>query len=366
VPSPVGRLAEVWTTIVQDMGWPAPVPDGDLGGRGVDGEPLVDVYLVDLGDEAYGYATADASSLCGACTDIHGYLVLDNDYAGFLPDAASALRSTAAHEFSHLVQFGMAYDAEPWAYEATAVWLERVVFPDADARTQYLADFADHPELPLSDFGSDTGGFDRAYGAYVWNVWLADRHGADVVRQAWAAARDVDQHLLDAYAAVLRDRGALLEQELVAFFAATAGWDAGGFPGEPADYPSVARAASLADGAVVTVEVDHTAAHVADLEVEGDVVVTVRGPKFVAGGVALVASGPGGVVTALDDTLFDGQAVVSLDAAAGVDRVTLVLVNADPGLAVPKAAGSDRPRYLFDDVEYLVGVDVDPGPPVKR
>mgnify|MGYP006199618865 CR=1 FL=1 len=29
-----------------------------------------------------------------------------------------------------------------------------------------------------------------------------------------------------------------------------------------------------------------------------------------------------------------------------------VIVNADPGLAVPKPPGSDRPRYLFDEVSY--------------
>jgi hypothetical protein len=354
--------------LVGDLGWPPPVPDGGAGG-----DDRIDLYMVDLGDRAYGYATPDPASLCGRCDDVHGYLVLDNDYAGFGPDPAAALRSTVAHELTHLVQFGLAYDAEGWAYEATAVWVEQVVFPDDDARTQYLADFARQPALSLTDFGDASGGFDRAYGAYVWNLWLAHRHGPDVVRDAWLAAGDLDDHVLDGYAAALRDRGTLLERELVAFSAATAAWDVGGFPGEPADYPVVARArtgpaAALASGAVAEVTLDPLAAHVTDLDVPAGaaVEVVVRGPKFVPGGVALVASGTGGVVQAVDDTLFDGTARVALDPPAGTTRLTLVVVNADPALAVPKPAGSDRPRYLSQDVPYLVGVDVDPGPPIKR
>ncbi len=348
----------VWDEEIDRLGWPAPVPDAGLGGN-----DLVDVYFVDLSDEAYGYATVDDVSLCGACDQVHGYLVLDNDYRGFEPDVASALRSTAAHEFSHLIQFGIAYDAEGWAYESTAVWLERVVYASADARTPYLADFAALPELPLSDFGTTSGGFDRAYGAYVWNVWLADRFGPAIVRDAWLAAPDHADHMMEGYADALRQRGSLLERELVAFTAATAAWDIAGFPGEPQDYPEIARQSDLDVGSVTTVTVDHTAAYVADLSARGgSLTVTVRGPKFVAGGIALVAVGPDGVVSTADDTLFDGQSRVSLVVPDDATRVTLVVVNADPALAVPKPPGSDRPRYLNDDITYIVGVDVDPGP----
>ncbi|WP_370326317.1 MXAN_6640 family putative metalloprotease [Euzebya sp.] len=353
---------EVWDVQVDELGWPAPLPDDGLGGN-----DLVDVYFVDHGDGAYGYAAADLESVCRQCDGAHGYLVLDNDYVGFAPDPEGALRSTAAHEFSHLVQFGMAYYGEAWAYEATAVWLERATFGDVDARTQYLVDFAAHPDLPLTDFGTDSGGFDRSYGAYVWNVWLADRFGASIVREAWEAAAATDHHVMGGYATALAARGSLLERELVAFTAATAAWEDGGFPGEPTAYPAVSRAGPLASGTTTTLVVDHTAAHVADVQADGEeVVVTVRGPKFVAGGIALVASAGGEVLTSVDDTLFDGEASVTLPATAGVESVTLVVVNADPALAEPKPPGTDRPRYLFDDVEYLVGVDVDPGRPVKR
>ena len=142
----IAVFEQVWSDQVDRLGWPAPPADGGLGGN-----DLVDVYLVDLGREAFGYATVDRSALCGTCQSVHGYLVLDNDYVGFGPDPSVALESTAAHEFSHLVQFGIAYGGEGWAYESTAVWLERAVFPASDARTQYLRDFAGRPDLPLSE-----------------------------------------------------------------------------------------------------------------------------------------------------------------------------------------------------------------------
>ncbi|HUG87045.1 MAG TPA: MXAN_6640 family putative metalloprotease [Euzebya sp.] len=352
---------QVWTAQVSDLGWPAPLPDDGLGGN-----DLVDVYFVDLGQGAFGYAAADEQALCGACNHVPGYLVMDNDYGGYRPDPLGALQATAAHEFSHLVQFGMAYNAEAWAYEATAVWLEQVVFPEADARTQYLVDFADAPQLSLSDFGTDSGGFDRSYGAYVWNLWLASRHGPDVVRDAWIAAAERDSHVLAGYGIALSDRGSRLEEEFVAFTAATAAWERGGFPGEPGGYPPIRREGFVPSGTVATVTVDHAAAYVVDVAPGHEVTVTVRGPKFVAGGIALVAGAGTEVLTEVDDTLFDGQASVTLTGVADATRVTLVIVNADTALAVPKPAGSDRPRYLFDDVSYLIGIDVDPGPPAKR
>ena len=360
-------LEEVWVAEVERLGWPEPLPDEGLGGTGRHGQDLVDVYLVDLDDGPYGYVAADEENPCVLCRSVHGFLVLENDYIGYEPNPPDALRSTAAHEFAHLIHMRMAWDGEPWAYEATAVWMEQAVYPDADARTAYLQDFAARPELSLSDFSLGGGGFDRAYGAYVWNLWLAERYGDDVIRQVWQAASDADSHLLGGYATVLAERGTSLDEEMVAFVAATAAWEVAGFPGEPLPYPTVSRAGTLASGEVAEVVVDHAAAHVVDLEGVGAVVtVTVRGPRHVAGGVAVVATGEGRVVQAIDGTLFDGQATVTLAGLGDAGRVSLVVVNADAALARPKRDGDDRASYLNDEVVWVVGVDVDPGAPQKR
>lgn len=358
----VGTVMEqVWRVEVDELGWPAPPQDDGVGGS-----DRVDVYLLDLDDGPFGYATADRGATCTTCGPVHGFLVLDNDYRGYPPSPGAALRATAAHEFAHLIHFGIAYDGEGWAYEATAVWMERVVFPEADARTEYVRDFADLPHLPLSDFDVDTGGFDRAYGAYVWNVWLESRHGPEVVRDAWLAAADADQHVMEGYDTALRTRGSSLTREIVAFTAATAAWERGGFPGEPAAYPPIARDRFIALGSREEIRIDHAAAFVADIEPAEEVTVTVRGPRFVAGGVALIAAAGSEVLSAVDASLFDGEATVTLEGVADAGRLTLVVVNSDVSLARPKPVGSDRPAYLHDGITYVLGVGVDPGAPPKE
>ncbi len=354
-------LEHVWDVEVDAMGWPEPLPDGDRGG-----DDRADVYLLDLTDGPYGYVSADEDNPCAACTEVFGWLVLENDYVGFAPDPTAALQATAAHEFSHLIHMGMAWDAEPWAYEATAVWMEQQVFPDADARTPYLVDFAAQPDLSLTDFSVRRGGFDRAYGAYVWNLWLTSRYGPDVIRRAWVEAADRSGHLMEGYAAALRPHGLSLDEALVEFTAATAGWEVGGFPSEPVAYPTVARAGTLESGAVVEVELDTAAAHVVDLDVGDAVTVTVRANRHLAGGVAVVATGGGQVLSAVDPTLWDGEASVTLGGIGDAGRVTLVVVNADAVLARPKRRGSDTASYLRDDELVVIGVDADPGAPPKQ
>lgn len=359
-------LEEVWRAEVDVLGWQVPRDDGDIGGRATDGRALVDVYLLDLDDGPYGYAAADEENDCRVCTSVFGYLVIENDFVGYAPGPEAALRSTAAHEFGHLIQMGMAWTAEPWAYEATAVWLEQAVYPEDDARTPYLADFADHPDLSLTNFSISDGGFDRSYGAYVWNLFLADAYGPDIIRLAWEEAAARDAHIMGGFARILPQFGTSLDEAFVAFTAATAAWEVGGFPGEPTAYPALVRQPTLASGDVVQVTVDHAAAYVVDLDVSDTTTVTVRGPLHVAGGVGVVASGAGQVTSAIDPTLFDGQGTVTLSGVGGAGRVTLVVVNADAALARPKRDGSDAADYLNDNVTVVIGVDVDPGLPPKE
>ncbi len=276
------------------------------------------------------------------------------------------MRATLAHELGHLSHFATAPWLESWAFEATGVWLEQALYPEQDARSVYLEDFAALPGLPLTDFESGSGGFDRAYGAYVWNLWLADRYGDAIVRTSWKAATRFRDHALAGYDAALAHHGTTFAEEFAAFAAATTGWQVGGFPDDVGEYPEVAREAPLAQGEIRSVDLDHTAYMVADLPPSESTKVTVRGPRYVAGGLALVAVVDGDVRSEVDATLWDGQAQVALGGLAGAERVSVVLVNADLTLARPKADGSDAARYLWDDVPYVLGVDVDPGLPLRR
>ena len=66
-------MDSVWSTIVDQMGYRAPLTDGTRGGS-----PLFDVYLKDLGGDIYGFCAGEkrVKKRTGS-----GYCVLDNDFA---------------------------------------------------------------------------------------------------------------------------------------------------------------------------------------------------------------------------------------------------------------------------------------------
>lgn len=362
-------MEEVRRHQVVELGWPAPAGDAGVGGSGA-----IDVYLLDLGGQSgdderpFGYAAADGPPRCGGgrCQPAPGYIVLENDFDGYPPDPRSALRATAAHEFGHLVHLAIAPTGPGWAYESTGVWLESSTYPDLDARSLYLDDFADAPDLSLTDFSAE-GGFDRAYGAYVFNRWIASRHGEGVIRDAWTAPDARAGDVGAGYATVLRARGSSFVEELLGLATASASWDVVKSELDPAvpSWPEVVRADVLAPGARVDVELDHAAYWIADIAPAASVEVVVRGPKNVAGGAALVAVHGDDVRDVTDATLLDGEARLRLDGLAGAERVSVVVVNGDLTPSRPKAPQDDAVRYVRDDVAYVVGVDVDPGLPPR-
>lgn len=360
----VGRIfEEVWAREVTELRWVAPAPDGALGGDG-----RTDVYIAELSDSgAFGYAAADPDNSCqsaAVCNSFHGFMVVDNDYVGYPPTPAGALRATAAHEFNHLSHFTLAYTAEGWFYEASGVWMESQAYPAVDARTFYVADFADLPGLPLTDFARSTGGFDRAYGAYVWNLWLADRYGPDIVREAWIAAAGAGNFSLAGYDGALAAEDGGISSEFVAFAAATAEWNHNEFPADGPPYPDVARGGAVPSDGRYDVTLDHTAYELRDVAPQPTVTVTVEGPQGVGGGVALVALEAGTVRTVVDDTLADGAATATLTGVGNAERVTAVVVNSDFALSVPRSASSfDDPQYANDCITYAVGVNAEPVAP---
>ena len=66
-------MDSVWSTIVDQLGYRAPLTDGTRGGS-----PLFDVYLKDLGGDIYGFCAGEkrVKKRTGS-----GYCVLDNDFA---------------------------------------------------------------------------------------------------------------------------------------------------------------------------------------------------------------------------------------------------------------------------------------------
>ena len=247
------------------LGWPAPKPDGWLGGPGASPTSTSRTWATS-GSSATRRRTrlrrSAAARKCFSC------LVLDNDYSpsefGY-PDPNIPLRVTMAHEYNHVLQFGIDSIQDGWLFESTAVWAEEKTFPDDNDYLNYLPEFASTPSIPITDFGG--GGGLRVYGLATFLHWLDGGDGGfgpAVVLASWLNSTKTQpkDYAVGAVDRAIRDRrGKGFAAEFVRFAAATAEWQrAGGFP-DAEVYPDVksARASCGGGRAPQRIAVDHTA-----------------------------------------------------------------------------------------------------------
>lgn len=170
-----------YRTQVLQMGYLPPPPDGD--GR-------YDIYTLNLGAGLYGFCEPETPGPA-PWTDYTSFIVVHNSFIGFPPNndpegaQKGAMKATIAHEFHHAVQF--AYNASTsgrlWFMEATSTWMEEVVFDPVDDNYNYLPVFFAEPQTPLTNTGI------HMYSSFIWNQYLAQNFGPDIIRQAWQEIR---------------------------------------------------------------------------------------------------------------------------------------------------------------------------------
>lgn len=185
-------VEEVWEIQIEQMGWPAPPRDILAGG-----DDRYDVYVLDLINEDlggdYGMAVVEPPIYDDLSTAIvesssASYILVDNDYQYFTIDPDRLLRATVAHEFHHMIQFGLdANETHTWYLEATATWMETQTYPNAQDATGYVEDTFTYPEVCLGAEGDadPTGGI-LMYGHWLFMQSLTDAHGAQIVPDLWA------------------------------------------------------------------------------------------------------------------------------------------------------------------------------------
>jgi hypothetical protein len=187
-------LEYAWHVEVDEYGYTAPPPDNRGPG------PEIDAYICGIPPSFYGGAQPDFDNILGTNpVRISGYLILDNDYAGYPTSGIPGLRVTTAHEFQHIIQFS-AYRAalaplEPVSqtalYEATAVWFEQQVHPSIPDYRQYVDRFLESPQ----DYGFSTHNVTdnvTGYAHVLYLDYLAKKFGRDVVRNIWEVFRSKD------------------------------------------------------------------------------------------------------------------------------------------------------------------------------
>jgi hypothetical protein len=206
---------------------------------------------------------------------------------------------------------------------------------------QYLPGWIQLSEQPITSFdGNDPN--DRTnvkvYGSSVWNKWLDQRFGQDVVRRAWEDSVAANSFAPGAYDAAIRQHGgAGFGSEFDRFAAATAEWQAAnsGFP-EGDLYPDVDRSGQLAvNGAPATVPLDHTAYALLRVPLASAprIRLGVAAPGGTAAALALVGrtggSTGGTMIEALRELPRGGKGQVTFDNPGTLTRLTAVLINSD-------------------------------------
>jgi hypothetical protein len=322
------------------LGWRVPRSDGTEGGGGAG---HTDIYLEDIGGNSiYGYAAPDPQPQRHS---LFAYLVLDNDFdISQFPGYASPvdpLDVTLAHEYNHVLQF--AYDGaeDTWMLESTAVWMEGKVYDPVHDYLQYLPGWTALTRVPLTSFNGDNPN-DRnnvkVYGSSVWNKWLDQRYGQDIIRNAWEGSVQAGSFAPRAYDTAIRQHGGSgFSKEFSQFAAATAEWQASnsGFP-EGFLYPDVARGGTLdVDGSPKAAKLDHTTYAIASVPVTSDprIRLAVIAPSGTSSGLALVGrtgGQPGGTLLGVQRFLGNGgKGVVTLANPGDLSRLSAVVVNAD-------------------------------------
>lgn len=157
------------------------------------------VYLQNM----YYFGLTDSDILTGQSAT--SYITIENDFAeeGFqasIPGndtpyntSVKALQITAAHEFHHVIQFGINYYFEPWYSEATSSWIEDEVYDTVNQLYSYADDYFANTAASLnagdgySRWIFNRSLFEQFYPQdIVWKIWedfaaeLAPPSGADI------------------------------------------------------------------------------------------------------------------------------------------------------------------------------------------
>ena len=318
------------------LGWPEPPGDGTRGGNS-----KWDVYIKDIGDSGiFGYVAPDPGQ---TGSERFSYLVMDDDYAqSEFPNYAQPdvpLRVTAAHEYNHVLQFGIETFQDNWMFESTATWAEEKVYPALNDYVNYMSTWVANTAAPLTD--ATAGGDLKQYGSAVWNLFIDGRWGRDTIRDAWVNPVEVNggPFAPASYgAAIAANGGTGFSEEFDDFSAAVAEWRAPG-SGFPDLYPDVPRGGNLAvDASGTTIQLDHTTfalRNVTPPASPSTLTLQATLPAGLKGAIALVGrtggSTTGGTVTKqVQHVANGGAATVSLPNAETYGRITAVLVNSDP------------------------------------
>lgn len=176
----VGAEAErAWQKEIDEMGWPAPPGDGNLGG-----DYRYDIYLADITPQGAFGATAPSRMPSSRQT----FIVLDNDFPSEDADEISpqdALQQTITHEFFHAIQLGMNrhfFERESliWLAESSAMWMETQLSKNDVVADKALQEYYKALLAPIYSAEAALGG--TMYGGWAYWTEVQRRFGTAAIR----------------------------------------------------------------------------------------------------------------------------------------------------------------------------------------
>jgi hypothetical protein len=161
---------------VDQMGWPAPIPDRTYGG-----DSGLDLYF-DPQPDGSAYTAPDPEDPGLPRDASMAYVVLDT------ATTEAELPSFIYHEVNHVLQFGADPGEADSIFEATASFIEYVTRPEAVFDTNYMPAFQGAPADAMDDFSHAN---EFSYGYSLFLFFVAQRYfgGApEIIRDLWVGS----------------------------------------------------------------------------------------------------------------------------------------------------------------------------------
>jgi hypothetical protein len=155
-----------------------------------------DIYLRDLAPQRfYGMTNsgqpAPSASYLNAVTS---WMELDNNFTEALYTTAfggpytplQSLQITASHEYQHAVQYGYNFYFDVWYAEATSTWMEDELYDNVNQLYNYIPAWFGNSTKSLDlAVGPDATTSGAGYGRWIFNRYLAEKHGPAMIRGVW-------------------------------------------------------------------------------------------------------------------------------------------------------------------------------------
>lgn len=197
-----------WRTEINNLDHRVPPSDGVAGG-----DSRYDIYTEEMG--FYGYTQSEGAGP-EPWNDAISYISVHRNFSGFPAnddpdgDQKGAAKATIAHEFYHAVQFAYDIGEQLWWMEASATWMEDVVFDPVNDNYNYLGTFFTTPDQSLH---STTNG--RQYSEFIWPKYLDENYGPKTMTDIWELL--ISTTAYSGMSTVLTGLGKNLSQEVARF-----------------------------------------------------------------------------------------------------------------------------------------------------